>query len=433
MSLGISLPNFDSRPDSNRGDHTLKPGSGIIMRPSWTKSDATVIRPFPCIEGNSFQPARYTESECSKWFFEATMVSSFGNPQKSWIAYDPEDHNYEVRSNPSVMVYDLAYQVANNTNVRGPQEWALAIKGGAGKSATVSKPDRVLIVRCAVYEYKGEPKQPIDGLAPHHQTVFMVLKKSAAQALIRELSVLRSESAHDNVNNKFKSGDVVSLKDGAFLVFYEIGMTPRGYDAPASSSSSYGKPQGKGYDCLISKTYRGQPASFTDAEIEIVARRVANPIRDNLNFPSDEEQIRYVVDSMRGQASHAGLVVHALRDRYERFLPSDFLAFGNEYLRQVGLMATSVANPGYQAQPVLPTYPVPTQQAYQAYAPAQAYTPVPVQAPAQVAAKSAPQAYPDPQKIVSAAASAPEIDMDKDVLMAQLRELRAKAGITDGK
>ena len=430
MSLGISLPNFDSRPDSNRGDHTLKPGAGIIMRPSWTKSDATVIRPFPCTEGNSFQPARYSESECSKWFFEATMVSSFGNPQKSWIAYDPEDHNYEVRSNPSVMVYDLAYQVANNTNVRGPQEWALAIKGGAGKSATVSKPDRVLIVRCAVYEYKGEPKQPIDGLAPHHQTVFMVLKKSAAQALIRELSLLKNDGASStgNVNDKFKSGDVVSVKDGAFLVFYEIGMTPRGYEAPALSPASYGKPQGKGYDCLISKTYRGQPASFTDAEMEIVARRTATPIRDNLNFPSDEEQIRYVVDSMRGQASHAGLVVHALRDRYERFLPADFLNFGNEYLRQVGLMATAVSNPGYaQTQPVLPTYPAPV------YAPAQAYAPTPVQAPAQATVKAAPQAYPDPQKIVSSAAAAPEIDLDKDALMAQLRELRAKAGITDSK
>ena len=428
MSLGISLPNFDSRPDSNRGDHTLKSGAGIIMRPSWTKSDATVIRPFPCTEGNSFQPARYSESECSKWFFECTMVSSFGNPQKSWIAYDPEDHNYEVRSNPSVMVYDLAYQVANNTNVHGPQEWALAIKGGAGKSATVSKPDRVLIVRCAVYEYKGEPKQPVDGLAPHHQTVFMVLKKSAAQALIREVSLLKPDGASStgNVNDKFKSGDVVSVKDGAFLVFYEIGMTPRGYEAPALSPASYGKPQGKGYDCLISKTYRGQPASFTDAEIEIVARRTATPIRDNLNFPSDEEQIRYVVDSMRGQAAHAGLVVHALRDRYERFLPNDFLNFGNEYLRQVGLMATAVSNPGY-AQPVLPTYPAPV------YAPAQAYAPTPVQAPAQATVKAAPQAYPDPQKIVNAAAAAPEIDLDKDALMAQLRELRAKAGITDAK
>lgn len=429
MSLGISLPNFDSRPDSNRGDHTLKPGAGIIMRPSWTKSDATVIRPFPCTEGNSFQPARYSESECSKWFFECTMVSSFGNPQKSWIAYDPEDHNYEVRSNPSVMVYDLAYQVANNTNVRGPQEWALAIKGGAGKSATVSKPDRVLIVRCAVYEYKGEPKQPVDGLAPHHQTVFMVLKKSAAQALIREISLLKNDGASStgNVNDKFKSGDVVSVKDGAFLVFYEIGMTPRGYEAPALSPASYGKPQGKGYDCLISKTYRGQPASFTDAEMEIVARRTATPIRDNLNFPSDEEQIRYVVDSMRGQASHAGLVVHALRDRYERFLPNDFLNFGNEYLRQVGLMATAVSNPGYA--PSIPTYaPVPA-----AYAPAAVanvpHQPVPVQAPV----KAAPQPYPDPQKIVNAAAAAPEIDLDKDALMAQLRELRAKAGITDGK
>jgi hypothetical protein len=67
------------------------------------------------------------------------------------------------------------------------------------------------------------------------------------------------------------------------------------------------------------------------------------------------------------------------------------------------------------------------------YAPAQAYAPTPVQAPAQATVKAAPQAYPDPQKIVSSAAAAPEIDLDKDALMAQLRELRAKAGITDSK
>ena len=73
-SFGISAPNFESSgSDFNRGDHVLKPGAGIVMRPSWTKSDPTVIRPFPCIEGDSFQPARYSEHAYSKWFSDSSV------------------------------------------------------------------------------------------------------------------------------------------------------------------------------------------------------------------------------------------------------------------------------------------------------------------------------------------------------------------------
>ena len=418
---GQSLPSLESNNDSGRGDHVLKPGSGLIMRPSWTKSDPTIIRPFPCIEGDAFQPTRYSENEYSKWFFECTMVTSFGSPQKSWIASDPEDRNYEVRSNPAVMVYDLAAQVSNG-KVRGPQEWALAIKGGQGKSAAVSKPDRTLLVRCAMYEYKGEPKQPVDGMAPNHQTVYMLLKKSAWQSMVRELSVAKKAGGGsvDNVNQKFESGDVVALKDGAFLVFYEIGMIPRGYDAPrAAPAASYGKSKPIGYDCIISKTYRVMPATFTDSEIEMIAKRVANPIRTQLNFPTDEEQVRYVVDSMRGTPAHAGLVVHALRDRYERFLPSDFVNYGNEFLRQVGLMAAMVSNPGYnqqqQQQPVLPTWNMPA-------APQPVQVPQPVQAPMAVPAF----AYTAAQAPIAEANAA--ANLNKEELQAQLKELRAKLG-----
>jgi hypothetical protein len=419
---GQSLPSLESSNlDSGRGDHVLKPGAGMIMRPSWTKSDPTVIRPFPCFEGNTFQPTRYSENEYSKWFFECTMVTSFGNPQKSWIAYDPEDRNYEVRSNPAVMVYDLAAQVSNG-KVRGPQEWALAIKGGQGKSAAVSKPDRTLLIRCAMYEYKGEPKQPVDGLAPNHQTVYMLLKKSAWQSMVRELSVVKPGVSSDNVNQKFESGDVVALKDGAFLVFYEIGMIPRGYDAPRSAPPvAYGKSKPIGYDCIISKNYRGMPATFTDSEIEMIAKRVANPIRTQLNFPTDEEQVRYVVDSMRGTPAHAGMVVHALRDRYERYLPTDFVNYGNEFLRQVGLMAAMVSNPGY-AQPVLPTYqPVAPQPSWN-----NPVAPQPVAAPAQVQAQVPAFAYTAAQAPIAEANAA--ANLNKEELQAQLKELRAKLG-----
>lgn len=434
-SFGISAPNFESSgSDFNRGDHVLKPGAGIVMRPSWTKSDPTVIRPFPCIEGDSFQPARYSEHAYSKWFSECTMVSSFGNPQKSWIAYDPEDKSYEIRSNPAFMVYDLASQVSTG-KVRGPQEWALAIKGGMGKSSAVSRPDRAVIIRCAIYEYKGIPKPVADGLAPFHQTVFMVLKKSAAQALFRELGMPSSTTSGPDINEKYASGDVVSVNDGAYFVFYEIGMTPRGYTPPTSSAAGYsnGKNKPIGYDCLISKTYRNMPASFSESEIAEVSKRVAQPIRSQLNFATDEEQVRYVVDSLRDCPAHAGLVVHALRDRYERFLPADFVSYGNEFLRQVGLMASSAANPGY-AQPTLPTYPMPTQP-YQAQAqPVYAPAPVPVYAPAPVPAP-VPAAYrpaasvPDTKAAIDEVTNAPEMTENKDAIMAKLREYRGKIGL----
>lgn len=345
---GFKMPSENAARESNRGDHILKPGAGMIKRPSWSKSDPTVIRVFPCIQGNNFQPSRYSETDFSGWFYAASMVLGFGNPQKSWIAYDPEDRHYDTRNNPAVIIYDLIKQVENG-KMRGPQEWALMLKGGQGRSALISRPDTALIVRCAVYEYKGQPNTPPDGLAPNHQTVFMLLKKSAWTAMNREINTPSGVNSEDP-NLKFKHGDFVNLADGSYMMFFEMGFVPRGYESlkPAQPMTYSSKMKPIGYDCLLTKSYRGQPATFSQDEIGMIARRVANPIRDCLVFPSDEEQVRFIIDGMRDNAASAGLVVHALRDRYERLMPADFVSFGNEFLRQVGLMATTVVNPGFQ-------------------------------------------------------------------------------------
>ena len=451
---GISLPSVEGGNFDNRGDHVLKPGAGIVMRPSWSKSDPTVIRAFPCTEAGNFQPTRYSDTAYSRWFFDCTVVSSFGSPNKTWIAYDPEDRSYEIRTNPAFMVYDLANQVSNG-KVRGPQDWALAIKGGQGKSAAVSKPDRAMIMRCAIYEYKGMPKQPIDGLAPHHQTVFMLLKKSAWTALVRELNVLRTDVVSvDDPNKKFESGDVVSLKDGAYFVFFEIGMNPAGYTpskaASAMGMSGFGSKKPIGYDCIISKGYKGQPASFDDGQIQVISNKVATPIRDNLNFPTNDEQVRYIVDSMRSCPAHAGLVVHALRDRYEHAMSKDFINYGNDFLRQVGLMSVSVANPGFgyaQASPQvhqpdsaqLPSWPMSPQVQQYAQQFSQPQVPVhPVSVPAPVAnyqqntvppvpAPSAPAQANPLAPVLEAVQQQVASEPSREELLAQIRELRSKS------
>lgn len=375
--FGVRMPS-ENAARNNSGEHIIKNGAGMIKRPSWSKSDPTVIRVFPCIQNNAFQPTRYTENDFSPWFFACTVVSGFGNPQKSWVAYDPEDRHYDTRSNPVTIIYDMANQVSNG-KIRGPQEWALALKGGQGRSALITKPDTALILRCAIYEYKGQPNTPPDGLAHNHQTVFMLLKKSAWTSMNRELGAPSGINSEDP-NAKFLHGDIVNPVDGSFLIFFEMGMPPRGYEsmrAPTPSMGYGSKMKPIGYDCVISKSHRGMSAAFNQSEINMIANRVATPIRDNLNFPSDEEQVRFIVDSMRDNAANAGLVVHALRDRYERAMPSDFVSFGNEFLRQVGLMATSVSHPGfgYGTQP-------PAQQQWQQQ---QAYQPQPA-APANVPA-----------------------------------------------
>lgn len=449
---GISLPSAEGGNFDNRGDHVLKTGAGIVMRPSWSKSDPTVMRAFPCIENGSFHPTRYSDTAYSRWFFECTVISSFGSPNKTWIAYDPEDRSYDIRTNPAYMVHDLANQVSNG-KVRGPQDWALAIKGGQGKSATVSKPDRAMIMRGAIYEYKGIPKQPIDGLAPNHQTVYMLLKKSAWMALVRELNVVKDGVVSvDDPNSKFESGDVVSLKDGAYFVFFEIGMNPAGYvpSKAAPMMSGFGSKKPIGYDCIISKTYKGQPASFDDNQIQVISQKVANPIRDNLNFPSNDEQVRYIVDSMRSSPAYAGLVVHALRDRYEHVMSKDFINYGNDFLRQVGLMSAVVSNPGlsYQ-QPVqqahapeaqLPSWPLSPQVQQYAQQFSQPQAPVqPVNVPAPVAnyqqntaqLAAAPKAIPAVAAplapVVEAMQQQAAAEPSREELLAQIRELRSKA------
>lgn len=455
---GFRMPSENASRESNRGDHILKPGMGMIKRPAWAKSDPTVLRVLPCIQDGNFQPTRYNNTDFSGWFYAASMVLGFGNPQKSWIAYDPEDTHYDTRNNPAVILYDLANQVSGG-KIRGPQEWALMIKGGQGRSALISRPDTALMVRCAIYEYKGAPNNPPDGLAPNHQTVFMLLKKSAWSSMNKEINT-PSGANSENPNLRFQHGDIVSLTDGAYMLFYEMGFTPRGYEhLKAIAPMTYtGKAKPIGYDCLLSKTYRGQPATFSNEEIAMIAKRVETPIRDCVNLPSDEEQVRFIVDSMRDNPASAGLVVHALRDRYERIMPADFVSFGNEFLRQVGLMATTVSNPGFnpsmQSQVQAPlTYQSPswsqgqTPLSYQQATSNLAPVGVPVPQPVndyypKVSAPAIPQPVPvhntvpmvnnmaDIQRMVSSNISESAEDSDKiqDILRAKLSKARSTNG-----
>ena len=93
--------------------------------------------------------------------------------------------------------------------------------------------------------------------------------------------------------------------------------------------------------------------------------------------------------------------------------------YGNEFLRQVGLMAAMVSNPGYnqqqQQQPVLPTWNMPA-------APQPVQVPQPVQAPMAVPAF----AYTAAQAPIAEANAA--ANLNKEELQAQLKELRAKLG-----
>lgn len=441
-NLGVSMPT-DGRSDFNRADRILKPNVGLIKRPAWAKSDPTVLRIFPCMQAGTPQPTRYSDTEFSPWFYACTMVSSFGNPPLTWIANDPEDRSYDTRTNPAVMVYELANAVAKGppSGIRGPQEWALTLRGGAGKSALVSKPDTALLVRCAIYESKGTPNSVPDGLAPNHQPVFMMLKKSAWQSMNRELSILHESGTQGltDPNEKYVSGDMVSMRNGSYILFFEVGMPPRGYDAytpPAANSSFGGKNKPIGYDCMIRPTYRGAPASFTDAEMRIIMKKVEVPIRDCLNFPSDEEQVRYIVDSMKGSHATAGLVVHALRDRYERFIPVEVMNYGNEYLRSNGMMATAVTNPGFvSAPPPTPNWGSPPQVSDSAAwnaIPQYAYPsspqppkPVPVM-PAGVVDMSEVSGIPDPRALVDGAKNG-NTGIDSADFISKLAELRAKA------
>lgn len=450
---GFRMPSENAARESNRGDHILKPGMGMIKRPSWAKSDPTVLRVLPCIQDGNFQPTRYNNTDFSGWFYAASMVLGFGNPQKSWIAYDPEDTHYDTRNNPAVILYDLASQVSVG-KIKGPQEWALMIKGGQGRSALISRPDMALMVRCAIYENKGASNNPPDGLAPNHQTVFMLLKKSAWSSMNKEINTPSGVTSEDP-NLRFQHGDIVSLTDGAYMLFYEMGFTPRGYEhLKAISPMAYtGKSKPIGYDCLLSKTYRGQPATFSNEEIAMIAKRVETPIKDCVSVPSDEEQVRFIVDSMRDNAASAGLVVHALRDRYERIMPADFVGFGNEFLRQVGLMATLVSNPGFnqptaqaQAQWAPNQTPLAYQQATSNLAPVGVPVPQPVydyypkvSAPAIPHPVSVPNTVPmvnnmaDIQRMVSSNISESSENSEKiqDILKAKLSKARSTNGASE--
>lgn len=321
------------------GNYILKRGAGEIRKPSWQRTE-TVIRALPCwdFENDCWYPSRCSNApmDFGDWIRRYDAVRSFGDHSVTFLLYDPVTNpHYDVQGNPCVVLY----RAINNaiTARQSEPDWPALLKGGAGRRAPLSRPSPIYIVRCGIFRIKNKDmvvdnRSPL-GLAPSDPAFFMELPKSAGEKLVGllEEQVEDYKGDAEDLVNRYRYGDIVSLDKGAYIHIFEEGSDPRANmqsvtdNAPkmltvssgARSNISGNNNRGFNvYDLFISPTWNGYGAQLNTPDLEQIVRGKQKPWEDCLQFLSNQEQAHLVQDGFPARA-----ILYAWRDHPEWIKP----------------------------------------------------------------------------------------------------------------
>ena len=319
---------------STMGKHVLRRIPGVdYWSPSW--DDECIIRCFPAVSreaDSGFEPTRYSNNHCdfSDWIRVYDAVRNFGNPGVTMLLHDGMDPSYEAQiMNPCWILY----RAINNalSQGQGQPDWVPLTRGGQGRGAQLSKPNKLYLVQCAIYRHKGKdtfgPGKPPLGASAEGPTIVMGLPSSAGESLLRLLEEKDEDWKGDPDDfAQFKHGDVVDLKTGGFIHFYQLGNDPRAryntqrqalspasiYSSAPSAQSFGNNKDAKGYGVFITRTLDDRGPDDIPASLEGLEDMVRGKVRawdDVLDFKSDEEQARLVAPLFPASA-----ILYAWRD-----------------------------------------------------------------------------------------------------------------------
>lgn len=364
--------------------------------------EPTVIRVLPGINDANpaiVDPWRFSPAsgDFGAWGLNAVCAVSIGTPGKTWFAADPAIESPDLSSHPLTLLHNSVNRAVENREER--PGWAGLIKGGAGRSAALTRPKRCLISQAAIFEYKNKPYNPPRGLAAEDKPVAMLYTPSAAGALTKAMEdrVEGYQGDQNDFKSMYVNGDPVSAAAGQFAVFYKLGNDPRQQSAAQVAQVSWGgsrKESGSdrqelGYGVFFEPTYKGMPAGPI---LESYLKSKVKRWRDVVRAPSIHEQLEWIVNGFIHQPD---LLVYALDDFYGGEFDKIRPGLRAEGLRRLGGPVT-VGLGGYGGAPPAGNAPAgPWGQAPAAATPAAPPPASPWSAP-QAAAPASPWSSPPP-------------------------------------
>lgn len=322
-TLGISQRHF--------GTHLFRRGiRASFYRPSWSATVTTFrIFPVPSEDGTSFEPWRYSAqpNDFSDWIRSYVAAVNLGDPPITFLLYDNTDVSYDPRLNPVYILYNAISRAVRSG--QGEPEWASLLLAGGDRGQRLRAPQPLAFVQGILFQHGGNVLSPPRGIAPDGDTVVLGLSPSAADAMLSQMNKLREDAPPNGTFDAiFESGDPVSLNQGRFVHFYQLGHDPRVTQESASqrksslasvlresgSSRSGSSREAIGYGCFFTEEFRQLSASLEGME-EIVRAKFI-PWDRLLYFPSHREQIELL-----SGAFPASCIDYAFRDIYPDLIP----------------------------------------------------------------------------------------------------------------
>lgn len=291
------------------GTHVLKKSAGCdYWKPSWKKTK-TCVRIFPGLNPentNEFDVYRVSTDHLAfgDWVRTYPCVRNFGDPSLTLLLYDPASEDaYDSQTNPCWILYRAIENACKDGN--GRREWYPLREFKDGRGRKLSKPTKLALVQCAIFQHSNkdyfnpDKGQPPRGGAPEDRTVVFELSSSAAKSMFNLLEKREEDWKGEPEDwRQYQYGDIVDLAAGAYVWFYEKGTTlddtkkntPKSAFGGSRASGGNDDYDGdKGFDCAITPDFKGVPAAIPEEAFDIIKGKV-KPWDDILQFYSHEEQ-----------------------------------------------------------------------------------------------------------------------------------------------
>lgn len=347
-----------------------------LWQPSW--GEETIVRPYPMTvpgDSNQFDPYRFSTSYCDfgDWIRVYDAVRNFGSPGVTMLLHSGQNPSYDAQlMNPCWILYRAINQAL--TQGQGLADWVPLTKGGAGKSAVLSKPTKLYLMQCAIFRHKskdtfGPNQPPLGANQDGGPTIVMALPATAGEGLLRLLEE-KNEGWNGDPNSyeQYKYGDPVGIDEGRFVHIYELGKDPRTrYNAsrqsnPASIYASSGNSGGakgfgglepKGYGVFVTNTLDGGPNDLpaTLTGMDQMVKQKVKQWDTILNFLSDEEQAHLIAPLFPASA-----ILYAWRDR-KSWIP-DSVKESSGYEVKQPVSQNFGGQPSWNRQPQVAARPV---------------------------------------------------------------------------
>ena len=341
--------------NSERGNFVLKPGAAQYWRPSFQQGAVTTLRilPTPSPENPSvLEPYRTAQktNHFGDWvrYYPAARNFGVGNDKTTFIISTPTGEAAELAMSPAHVLYNAVDRAVSAKQDRG---WGGFLKGAAGRSADLPKPEGIYLTQVAVLATGQKMFQPWKGSGGNERAIVFEWTSGLGKSILESLNKPKDGYNGDpgNYEESMDAGDPVSLNHGRFLtIFRKADGNPRtrAMQMQAGPVSAFGgpagglpdsSPQGRdaiGYDFIWEPSFMGTvPPQLTGMDAYVLQR--TQLWDDIVHLPTFEEQAALLAPRFPGD-----MLMYAWRDHPEWI---------TEDIRRRAAAATSVQMPGMPA------------------------------------------------------------------------------------